>query len=265
MESTALLQAAMESDRLASKQDGVEGSSSAYAVRASYSAAFSRFVTGLLDSHQDKQRKMSMYAVAKSVGLPATFVELRHQATHEQLPSLTRLRAAAEKALDWIWEYYWRHLPPDEIPVANATKEKGLEDDKVRRLEGAMVKRLLMQFLTSEDEGMRVRLREEIGREEEGKVLRALGEIGAECKDMGLLRRALTLEREIVATGGGKEKEVGKERGKRTLEEVEEVEEAEELAEKRPSVTKDAAKGRQEPGWSRYDKESWTPKPIGVV
>ena len=53
------------------------------------------FVTGLLDSHQDKARKISMYGVAKSVGLPATFVELRHQATHEQLPSLTRLRAAA--------------------------------------------------------------------------------------------------------------------------------------------------------------------------
>jgi selenocysteine lyase/cysteine desulfurase len=42
VESTALLQAARESDRLASKQDGVGGSSSAYAVRASYSAAFSR-------------------------------------------------------------------------------------------------------------------------------------------------------------------------------------------------------------------------------
>ncbi|KAJ4306377.1 rRNA-processing protein las1 [Collariella sp. IMI 366227] len=48
-------------------------------------AVRAHFVTGLLDSHQDKQRKMSMYDVAKSVGLPATFVELRHQATHEQL------------------------------------------------------------------------------------------------------------------------------------------------------------------------------------
>lgn len=52
-----------------------------------------------------------MYGVAKSVGLPATFVELRHQATHEQLPSLTRLRTAAKKGLEWIWEYYWKHLP----------------------------------------------------------------------------------------------------------------------------------------------------------
>lgn len=224
-----------------------------------------RFVTGLLDSHQDKQRKMSMYAVAKSVGLPATFVELRHQATHEQLPSLTRLRAAAEKALDWIWEYYWRHLPPDEIPVANARKEKGLEEDKVRRLEGAMVKRLLMQFLSTEDEGVRVRLREEVGREEEGRVLEALGEIGAECRDMGLLRRTLALEREIVAAGGGKENEVEKEKRKRTPEEVEGVEE---VVQKMSSETKETSRGEEEdegPGWSRYDKGSWIPKPIGVV
>ncbi|KAL2167726.1 hypothetical protein VTG60DRAFT_902 [Thermothelomyces hinnuleus] len=118
VESTALLTAAILSDEVnggpgAGSDDGLARAaraSRAYAVRAAYSAAFSRFVTGLLDSHQDRQRKMSMYDVAKSVGLPATFVELRHQATHEQLPSLARLRAAADKALDWIWEYYWRGL-----------------------------------------------------------------------------------------------------------------------------------------------------------
>lgn len=132
VESTALLMAAILSDE---EQTGIVGAgssgtlgmnvargivdgigvmSSSYAVRAAYSAAFSRFVTGLLDSHQDKNRKMSMYGVAKSVGLPATFVELRHQATHEQLPSLTRLRTAAKKGLEWIWEYYWKHLPEVE-------------------------------------------------------------------------------------------------------------------------------------------------------
>ena len=55
-----------------------------------------------------------MYSLAKTIGLPATFVELRHQATHEQLPSLAKLRSAARKALLWIWEYYWQHLGPDE-------------------------------------------------------------------------------------------------------------------------------------------------------
>ena len=57
---------------------------------------------------------MSMYSIAKSIGLPATFVELRHQCTHEELPSLSRLRDAAQKSLTWIWDHYWKRLklPP---------------------------------------------------------------------------------------------------------------------------------------------------------
>lgn len=75
-----------------------------------------RFVTGLLDSHQDKRRKLSMYSIAKTIGLPATYVELRHQATHEELPSLSKLRTATQKALHWIWDYYWAKLPPAPAP-----------------------------------------------------------------------------------------------------------------------------------------------------
>ncbi|TLS28913.1 hypothetical protein PpBr36_01581, partial [Pyricularia pennisetigena] len=125
VESTALLIAAMIADEesiLLPSGKGATDSNSSYAVRASYSAAFSRFVTGLLDSHQDKAHKMSMYSVAKTIGLPANFVELRHQATHEQLPSLTRLRAGAQAGLVWIWDYYWKQLSAtdgdeDQVPV----------------------------------------------------------------------------------------------------------------------------------------------------
>ncbi|AEO56210.1 hypothetical protein MYCTH_2300873 [Thermothelomyces thermophilus ATCC 42464] len=135
VESTALLTAAILSDEVtggpgAGSDDGLARASRAYAVRAAYSAAFSRFVTGLLDSHQDRQRKMSMYDVAKSVGLPATFVELRHQATHEQLPSLARLRAAADKALDWIWEYYWRGLTAGDSDSDSDEHESDADEDE---------------------------------------------------------------------------------------------------------------------------------------
>lgn len=75
-----------------------------------------RFVTGLLDSHQDKRRKLSMYSIARTIGLPATYVELRHQATHEELPSLSKLRTATQKALHWIWDSYWAKLPPAPTP-----------------------------------------------------------------------------------------------------------------------------------------------------
>ncbi|EGR52634.1 uncharacterized protein TRIREDRAFT_102383 [Trichoderma reesei QM6a] len=132
VESTALLMAAVLSDEAAAA--GNAGAST-YAVRAAYAAAFSRFVTGLLDGHQDKLRKQSMYSIAKNIGLPATFVELRHQATHEQLPSLAKLRSAARKALDWIWDYYWKHLgeaekakdPCDMAAMAN--EASGLEPE----------------------------------------------------------------------------------------------------------------------------------------
>lgn len=58
-----------------------------------------------------------MYSIAKNIGLPATFVELRHQCTHEELPSLTKLRAAAERSLLWIWDHYWKNLEVFPPPV----------------------------------------------------------------------------------------------------------------------------------------------------
>jgi ribosomal biogenesis protein LAS1 len=63
-----------------------------------------------------------MYSIAKNIGLPATFVELRHQCTHEELPSLPKLRTAAEKSLAWIWEHYWKSLG-EENPQASTSIE----------------------------------------------------------------------------------------------------------------------------------------------
>lgn len=80
------------------------------AVRACYATAFCRFVTGLVDSEQDARYKVPMYDKAKIVGLPASFVELRHEATHGDLPSLVVLRRAAERALEWLWNDYWKYL-----------------------------------------------------------------------------------------------------------------------------------------------------------
>jgi len=51
-----------------------------------------------------------MFRAAKHIGLPASFVELRHQATHEELPALLVLRQAATRSLGWLWEYYWRSI-----------------------------------------------------------------------------------------------------------------------------------------------------------
>ena len=51
-----------------------------------------------------------MYENATKIGLPASFVELRHQAVHEDVPALPPLRAAARRALEWLWSNYWVKL-----------------------------------------------------------------------------------------------------------------------------------------------------------
>ncbi|KJZ80557.1 hypothetical protein HIM_00407 [Hirsutella minnesotensis 3608] len=139
VESTALLTAAILGDDEAAAT-GTSNAWSTYAVRATYAAAFSRFVTGLLDGHQDKQRKQSMYAVAKKIGLPATFVELRHQSTHEHLPSRAKLRSMAKKALSWIRQYYWDNAVDDPKPGVQQCREAILaylrgNDEDARRSE----------------------------------------------------------------------------------------------------------------------------------
>lgn len=48
-----------------------------------------------------------MFQRAVDLGLPASFVELRHEATHRELPSLVVLRNAAQRSLEWLWDYYW--------------------------------------------------------------------------------------------------------------------------------------------------------------
>lgn len=40
-------------------------------------------------------------------GLPRVLVDLRHEATHNELPSLPLLRAAADAALAWLHATYW--------------------------------------------------------------------------------------------------------------------------------------------------------------
>lgn len=107
VEATALLTEAILHDE-ASKH-------SIFSIRATYSAAFCRFVTGLVDSKLHGQRK-TMFQRAIDLGLPASFVELRHEATHREPPSLIVLRNAVPRALEWLWDYYWSTIYP-RIPV----------------------------------------------------------------------------------------------------------------------------------------------------
>ncbi|AEO62637.1 uncharacterized protein THITE_2107044 [Thermothielavioides terrestris NRRL 8126] len=220
---------------------------------------------------------MSMYDVAKSVGLPATFVELRHQATHEQLPSLTRLRGAAAKALAWIWDYYWQHLsevdgasPGSGGAAAGQAKKEEEEEGELRALLG--------RYLEGDEaeEGLRA----EIGWYDEALVLRTLGSLADEARDGKVLRRVVAMEREILEGAGDPDRmeeddkaeeqdvkdleQVRTELGKawEVLKEVEETETAEAQAD---DPMEEVEMTDDRPAWTLYEEQAWVPKPIGVV
>ena len=219
----------------------------------------SSFVTGLLDMQQDKQRKMSMFSVAKTIGLPATFVELRHQATHEQLPSLARLRAAANKALAWIWDYYWQHLIAEERP--EEARSDPCRDAVVGFLEepaGA----------EKRDEALRALL----GRWGETRVLRAAIEVSETTKKLPVLLGAVQLSRELLQLG----EQAGPLHAVRSVGEAKaEYENIRGALAARESTSapvdtgqgslplETASTSEDDIGWSSYER--WEPKSMGAV
>ncbi|CAH6719481.1 protein Las1p [[Candida] jaroonii] len=79
-------------------------------LQLSYSMALVRFVNGLLDSLQQSNFAIPLYQLAKGLKVPSFFVELRHMATHEKLPSLVMLRIAVKDALNWLYDNYWSKI-----------------------------------------------------------------------------------------------------------------------------------------------------------
>ena len=71
------------------------------------SMALIRFVNGIVDSGQKGTIASSALTIAEQVGLPSWFVELRHSATHDQIPLLQMLRNAQTQALEWLHDHYW--------------------------------------------------------------------------------------------------------------------------------------------------------------
>ncbi|KAF8852599.1 Las1-domain-containing protein [Acephala macrosclerotiorum] len=247
VESSAILWSAVLND--------VTGNS-AYCVRAAYAAAFSRFVTGLLDSHQDKRRKLSMYSIAKTLGLPATYVELRHQATHEELPSLSKLRIATQKALRWIYDYYWIHLK--EV-VSTKGESRAYVDKLVRE----------------KDASIRAKMEELVIKWDQDRLMGVLVEIQGSTDDILILSRTSRLQNLIVdgIDGGGTNAK------KRKLDslanDMEEIKAElklmhQELDNGTDDETRQDAGHRKtqsdvnSKGWTMWEGP-WVPKPIGVV
>jgi len=75
---------------------------SGYSLRQCYSTAIIRLVNGLVDPLQSGVYARSITSIAAQLGLPGWLVEVRHAATHEELPSLEVLREAAQEVIFFL-------------------------------------------------------------------------------------------------------------------------------------------------------------------
>ena len=103
-----------------------EWGASDMALRLALSMALVRFVNGFVDSKQGGQFALPVAMLAEQMGMPAAFVDLRHEATHSDLPSLPLLASAAQHALEWLRARYWESTaaaPPSTSSSSSSAEE----------------------------------------------------------------------------------------------------------------------------------------------
>ena len=109
------------------------------AVQFMFAFAFLRFVNSLVDrdvaraatatlatseDDSDEERNLksagesSMYAHAAAISMPSHFVDLRHQVSHGELPEVKTLKTAADEALAWLWDRWWKTNAKGDPTVA---------------------------------------------------------------------------------------------------------------------------------------------------
>ncbi|KAL7688174.1 hypothetical protein Plhal304r1_c020g0072981 [Plasmopara halstedii] len=72
-----------------------------------YANIIVRCVNGLVDASQKGEYAHAVSTLAQRIGIPLWIVDLRHESTHNQLPSLPVLRFAARHLLAWLRANYW--------------------------------------------------------------------------------------------------------------------------------------------------------------
>ena len=92
---------------------------SASAVSA-YSLAIIRFVNGHVDKAQGGFYARSVARVAAELGIPDWVIDIRHSATHKNLPDIDTLVSATAQMLKWLENSYWK---PHDACIDNAKSE----------------------------------------------------------------------------------------------------------------------------------------------
>lgn len=77
-------------------------------LRMSYAMAILRGINGMADTMQQNRTYAASVAVlCEQIGVPGWLVDVRHEAAHNDLPSLSVLRLAAKTFLGYLEEFYW--------------------------------------------------------------------------------------------------------------------------------------------------------------
>ena len=69
----------------------------------------------MVDTEQNTKHKRSMFKIGHELGFPPAFVEIRHRATHEELPSLVVLRQITDEALSWLRLHFWNKIDNPQV------------------------------------------------------------------------------------------------------------------------------------------------------
>lgn len=81
---------------------------SEHELQLMYSMAVVRLVNGIVDVAQKNVTARSILMLAQDLDWPQWLVDLRHEATHNRLPSIMVLRLAAKEAVWLLSERFWR-------------------------------------------------------------------------------------------------------------------------------------------------------------
>ncbi|CAH8303459.1 unnamed protein product [Eruca vesicaria subsp. sativa] len=71
-----------------------------------YTMGILRLVNCLLEKTR-KRDTTSIAVAAREIGIPRKLIDLRHEGSHRELPSLLVLRDASYEALEWLKSFYW--------------------------------------------------------------------------------------------------------------------------------------------------------------
>jgi hypothetical protein len=93
-------------------------------LRLMYSMALLRMVNGICDPSQRGKFAGSMMTLSRRLGLPPVLVDLRHAATHGNLPALPALQSASQEAMQWLSSNYWEHQQNQADSVGTEAAQK---------------------------------------------------------------------------------------------------------------------------------------------